>query len=110
MKDILKSIIYTGIGAAFLTREKLEEVRKELVEKGSLTMDEGKEFVDELVKKSDTAKDQLEEWLNHKVEERVKKCHVASAEEIAELRKRVDDLQASLDELRAETKSTHEKE
>lgn len=99
MKDLLKNIIYAGVGAAFLTREKLEEVGKELVEKGSLTLDEGKEFVDELLKKSDNAKDQLEQWIGRKVEDRVRKCHLASSDEIAELRRKMDELQAALDAL-----------
>ena len=102
MKDLLKNLMYAGVGAAFFTREKLEEVGKELVEKGSLSIDEGKEFVDELLKKSDSAKEQLEQWINRRVEERVKKCHIASSDEIAELRAKVEELQAALEALRQE--------
>ncbi len=97
MKDFLKNIVCAGVGAAFLTREKLEEVGKELVDKGSMTLDEGKEFVDELLKKSDSAKEHLEEWINRKVEDRMKKCHIAGSEEIAELRREVEELRAALD-------------
>lgn len=103
MKDLLKNIIYAGVGAAFLTREKLEEVGRELVEKGSLTMDEGKEFVDELLKKSEKAKEQLEQWMSGKVEERVRKCHLASSDEIAELRRKMEEMQAALEKLNKET-------
>jgi polyhydroxyalkanoate synthesis regulator phasin len=99
MKDLLKNIIYAGVGAAFLTREKLEEVGRDLVEKGTLTIDEGKEFVDELLKKSDKAKEQLEQWMSCKVDERVRKCHLASSDEIAELRRKVEEMQTALDKL-----------
>jgi polyhydroxyalkanoate synthesis regulator phasin len=34
MKELLKNVVYAGVGAAFLTRDKIEEVRGELVNKG----------------------------------------------------------------------------
>jgi len=96
MADMLKNMMYAGIGAAFLTREKLEEMRKELMDKGCLSVEEGKAFVDDLLKKSDAAKGNLEQWIGRKVEEKVKQCHLASAEEVEELRRKVEELQAAL--------------
>ena len=93
MKELLKNIIYTGVGAAFLTRDKIEEIRAELVEKGKITKDEGKEFVDEILKKSESARDELELWLNRKVEDRVKQLNLATSSEVAELRRMVEELQ-----------------
>ncbi len=96
MKELLKNMIYTGVGAAFLTRDKLDEIRKELVERGNLTKEEGKEFVEDLVKKSDKTRDQLEIWLNHQVEERIKGLNLATADELDELRRKVEELEAAL--------------
>ncbi len=96
MKDMLKNVMYAGIGAAFLTREKLEELRKELMDKGCLSVEEGKAFVDDLLKKSDAAKGNLEQWIGRKVEEKVKQCHLASTDEVAELRRKVEELEAAL--------------
>jgi len=93
MKDLLKNVVYAGVGAAFLTRDKIEEVRTELVNKGKLTKDEGKEFVDELLKKSESAKDQLDLWLTRKVEDRVKQLNLATTDEVAELRRKIEELQ-----------------
>ena len=33
MKETLKNILYTGIGIAFLTKDKIEELKADLVEK-----------------------------------------------------------------------------
>lgn len=96
MKELLKNMIYTGVGAAFLTRDKLDEIRKELVERGNLTKEEGKEFVEDLVKKSDKTRDQLEIWLNHQVEERIKGLNLTTADELNELRRKVEELEAAL--------------
>ena len=93
MKDLLKNVIYAGVGAAFLTRDKIEEVRGELVEKGKMTKDEGKEFVDDLIKRSESAKDQLELWLTRQVEDRVNQLNLATTDEVADLRRQVEELQ-----------------
>ncbi len=53
MKELLKNVVYTGIGAAFLTKEKIEEFKDDLVNQGKIGQDEGKRFVDELVQKTD---------------------------------------------------------
>ena len=93
MKELLKNVVYAGVGAAFLTRDKIEELRSEMVNKGKLTKDEGKDFVDDLIKKSESAKDQLELWLNRQVEDRVKQLDLATADEVADLRRKIEELQ-----------------
>ena len=93
MKELLKNVVYAGVGAAFLTRDKIEELRNELVERGKLTAEEGKEFVDDLIKKSESAKDQLELWLNRQIEDRIKSLNLATADEVADLRRKIEELQ-----------------
>lgn len=93
MKYLLKNVVYAGVGAAFLTKEKIEEIRGELVNKGKMTTDEGKDFVDDLIKKSDSAKDQLELWLVRKVEDRVKQLNLATSDDIADLKRKIEELQ-----------------
>ena len=96
MKELLKNMLYTGVGAAFLTRDKLDEIRKDLVDRGNLTREEGKDFVDDLLKKSDCARDQLELWINRQVEERIKGLSLATTDEVEELRRKVEELQVAL--------------
>lgn len=96
MKELLKNMLYTGVGAAFLTRDKLDEIRKELVDRGNLTKEEGKEFVEDLLKKSNSARDQLEIWMGRQVEDRIKGFNLATTDEVAELRLKVEELQVAL--------------
>jgi len=93
MKELFKNVVYAGIGAAFLTRDKIEEVRAEMVNKGKLTKDEGKEFVDDLIKKSESARDELELWLTRQVEDRVKQLNLVTSDEVADLRRKIEELQ-----------------
>jgi polyhydroxyalkanoate synthesis regulator phasin len=96
MKEMLKNILYAGIGAAFLTKEKIEELKSELIEKGKMSQEEGKQFVDELLRKSEKAKDQLELWINKRVEDRVDQFNLATKDEVAESRRKIEELQVAL--------------
>lgn len=97
MKELLQNIMYAGIGAATLTKEKLEELQDELIEKGKMSRDEGKQFVDELRSKSEKAKEQLDQWITRRVDDQVKQLNLASKDEIAALRQKVDELRALLE-------------
>ena len=96
MKEMLKNILYAGIGAAFLTKEKVEELKSELIEKGKMSQEEGRQFVDELLRKSEKAKDQLELWINKRVEDRIDQFNLATKDEVAELRRKIEELQVAL--------------
>jgi len=96
MKETLKNVVYAGVGAAFLTKEKIEEIRSELIERGKMTRDESRQFVDDLIKRSEGAKEELERWLCRQVEERVEQLHLATRDEVEELRRRIEALEASM--------------
>ncbi len=96
MKELVKNLVYAGVGAAFLTKEKIEELNRELVEKGKMTQEEGKKFVEELIRKSESAKDQLELWISQRVEEKIKQLDLATKDELADLKRQVEELQVAL--------------
>lgn len=102
MKEMLKNVLYAGIGAAFLTKEKIEELKGDLIEKGKMSQEEGKQFVDDLLRKSEKAKDQLDLWINKRVEERVNQLNLATKDEIAELRRKIEELQVALNKTAGE--------
>lgn len=96
MKDMLKNVLYAGVGAAFLTKEKIEELKGDLIEKGKLTREEGKQFVDDLIKRSEKAKDELELWINKRVEDRINQFDLATKDEVADLKRQVEELQIAI--------------
>jgi polyhydroxyalkanoate synthesis regulator phasin len=96
MKETLKNILYTGIGIAFLTKEKDEELKADLIEKGKMSQEEGRQFVDDLLRRSEKARDQLDLWINKRVEERIAQFDLATRDELADLRRKVEELQVAL--------------
>jgi polyhydroxyalkanoate synthesis regulator phasin len=101
MKELLKNMVYLGIGAAFLTKEKIVEELKselnELTEKGKMSQEEGRQFVDDLLRKSDKAKEQLNSWINEQVENRIRQLNLVTRDEIAGLQRAVEDLREAID-------------
>ena len=102
MKETLKNILYTGIGIAFLTKDKIEELKADLVEKGRISQEEGRQFVDDLLRRSEKARDQLDLWINKRVEERIEQYNLATRDELADLRRQVEELQVALNRDRDE--------
>ena len=102
MKETLKNILYTGIGIAFLTKDKIEELKAALVEKGRISQEEGRQFVDDLLRRSEKARDQLDLWINKRVEERIEQFNLATRDELADLRRQVEELQVALNRDRDE--------
>ena len=96
MKETLKNILYTGIGIAFLTKDKIDELKADLVEKGRISQEEGMQFVDDLLRRSEKARDQLDLWINKRVEERIEQFNLATRDELADLRRQVEELQVAL--------------
>lgn len=96
MKVLLLNMFDIGIGVATLTKEKLEELQKEVVEKGRMTREEGLDFVEGLRRRSEKAREQLDLWVARRVEEQVKKLDLATREDVAELQRKIDELHSLL--------------
>ncbi|MEQ8197064.1 MAG: hypothetical protein ABRQ27_03505 [Clostridiaceae bacterium] len=94
---MIKKILLAGVGAIATTYDKASEVVNELVEKGKLTVEEGKELTEELkVTFTNKAKD-VKPLNREDVIELVNELGYVKKEELDELKKRVETL---------ETKST----
>ena len=86
----LRKILLAGIGAIAVTAEKSEEVVKELVKRGELTMEQGKALNEELKHKiKDTLREKRAEFSTSKVSLNVE---AMSKEERDELKRKLAEL------------------
>jgi polyhydroxyalkanoate synthesis regulator phasin len=96
MVNEFKNILLAGIGAAAETYDKASKTVDELVKKGKITIDEGKELSEEL-------KRNINEKVEKKKEERpvtkqdladlFKEMNFASKDDIADLKNRIEKLE-----------------
>ncbi len=86
--DELKKILLAGIGLTSMTLEKTDSFIKELVEKGRLTIDEGKELQSELKRKS---QEEAQEVLNT-VDTKTQNIQYATKQDVSRLEAKLDAL------------------
>lgn len=93
LTDDLKKILLAGVGAVALTAEKSAEVIEKLVEKGQITVEQGKTLNEEL---RQNAKEKVKSALDldDSVDGIARRMESMSPEERATLREKLDALEA----------------
>jgi polyhydroxyalkanoate synthesis regulator phasin len=86
--DELKKVLLAGIGLTSMTLEKANAFVKELVEKGRLTVEEGKELQSELKRKGE---DEAKELLDQ-LDVKTKTVQYATKEDVSRLEDKLDAL------------------
>jgi polyhydroxyalkanoate synthesis regulator phasin len=103
MIDSLKKALYAGVGLAFLTRDKVEEMGRKLAEEAKLSESDGKKFVDEMFKKSEEAKSSLEKMVSSAVGTAFEKMDIPRRTEVKALEDRVKALESKVAALEAKS-------
>ena len=95
--DELKKVLLAGIGLTAMTYDKAEKFVKELMDKGRLTLDEGKELQSELKRKSQAEA----EGLLGQIKEKSQSLQYATKEDLQRLEGKVDALLEQLSQSEA---------
>ena len=95
MLDSIHKMFLAGVGLAAMTKDKIDEHVKELVEKGKLTEKEGREIADDMLKKSKQAREDLEKQVEKLVQQTLQTIQVASKKDVDELATRIEKLEAN---------------
>ncbi|MEA1927243.1 MAG: phasin family protein [Candidatus Auribacterota bacterium] len=93
MIDLIKKTMYLGVGLAYMTKEKVEEISQELIKKGELSATEGKEFIDDLTQKSEEARKALEERVDKLVKSSLARMKIATRDDLSALEKKIAKLE-----------------
>lgn len=96
MELSLKNILLAGIGSIALTYEKSESIINDLVKKGELTINQGKELNEELKKRMDKSKSDKEAsntLTTETLKEVLSSLNLATKQDLIELEKRIEKLE-----------------
>ena len=96
MIELVKKTLLTGVGVAALTKEKIEEVARDFVEKGKMTEQEGRDLVNDLVSRSDESRLELQKQIGEKVEMVLEKMDLAKKSEVDALKLEIAELRGAL--------------
>lgn len=96
MLELIKQSMLAGIGLVLKTKDEVEKLAKELIEKGKMSEKEGKNFLEAIREKSDDARNKLEKRVEKIVKEILKKVDVASRDELLALKKEIRELKKAI--------------
>ena len=96
--DVVKKLMLAAIGAVNLSKERVEEILDELVKKGEMTSGEKAEALRKMADKVESSTEKVKEAVEKQVKSAIDKVNVGGR--IDEISKKVDDLAASLEQLK----------
>lgn len=94
MIDLIKKTLLTGVGFALLTKEKAEEMAKEIASQAKFSEQEGKEFIDSLMSQSEKARNDFQSKVEETVQAALKKLNLATRAEVDSLKAKIEELTA----------------
>lgn len=98
-RDLLARSIDLGIGAVMLTKEAAQKAIDELVAKGDVSRQEGKQLLERMIERGKEQKERLEKLVGETVDKALQKTDLARGSELRHARAQIAELQARLDRL-----------
>lgn len=93
MTDVFKRIFLTGLGAVAVTAEKAGEMIDELVKKGELTFEQGKEIAKEYREKFGTQMQEFDNKVESAVSNVLSSMNIATKDDLKKLQDKLDQLE-----------------
>ncbi|MBP2034074.1 polyhydroxyalkanoate synthesis regulator phasin [Clostridium algifaecis] len=96
MINELKNLFLAGVGSAAYTYEKAAKLIEEMVEKGKLTVDEGKQLSEELKRNVTAKKNQLKPLTKDELTSILNDLNFASKNDISSINQRLNKIEETL--------------
>jgi polyhydroxyalkanoate synthesis regulator phasin len=93
MKNLIQKGIAIGLGLAMMSKEQVEKIVDELVEKGEIPVTESKNMVNDIIDKGEKQHQIFEAQLREKIKEVLLELHIASKDHLEQLEERIKNLE-----------------
>ncbi len=100
MIDLIKKAVLTGMGVVSLTKEKIDEFSRELIEKGKLSEQEGEKFISEMWKRAEESKEAMKNQTDKVVEATLNRMQLAKVSDLEKLQSEIAGLRKEIEALR----------
>lgn len=84
IKEIVEKSVNFGLGLAVYSREKIEELVEEMVQKGEVAQKDARQFASDLVKKGEEQRDEMKKLVHDEVTKALDKMDLARKSDIRE--------------------------
>lgn len=93
MFELIKKSLLASLGAAIVTKEKIQEATFSLVEQGKISAEEAEKLADDLVKSGQDEWDQVHAKISESVKKGMDNLNLSSKTEFQELKGRVENIE-----------------
>jgi len=98
MFEVIKKTLLAGIGMGLMTRDKVEEMAREIARSADLSAEKGQAFVDEAVARARKSRAEFEATVQRTLADTLRKADVPTREDFARLSARIEQLEQRLPE------------
>jgi len=96
MIDLFKKGMLTGVGLALLAKDEVEDLAREMIDRGKMNEQEGRKFFSELQKRYEDVQGKLEDKVEKTVKDILKRMDVVTADDLKPLKKEIRELKKAV--------------
>jgi polyhydroxyalkanoate synthesis regulator phasin len=104
MKESVRKLGLLGAGLWAITEDKMNDLVKELVEKGDISKEDGKKAVQDMLEERKKQKLDLEKKISEKIQESISKTDIFSRKDMHELESRIHTLEEEIQRIKNKEK------
>jgi polyhydroxyalkanoate synthesis regulator phasin len=104
MRESVRKIGLIGAGLWAMTEEKIDELVKDLVDKGDISKEEGKKAVQDLLEESKKQTVDIEKKVSEKIQDAMSKKDIFTRKDLDELKLRIRDLEEEVQRVKNKEK------
>ena len=104
MKESIRKLGLIGAGLWAITEDKINDLVKELVDKGDMSKEEGKKVIQDMLEERKKQKIDLEKKISEKIQESISKTDIFTKKEMHELESRIETLEDEIQRIKNKEK------
>lgn len=104
MKESVRKLGLIGAGLWAMTEEKIDELVKDLVDKGDISKEEGKKVIHDMVEESKKQKADLEKKISEKIQDSISKADIFTRKDMHDLESRLKTLEEEIERMKNKEK------
>lgn len=104
MRESVRKLGLIGAGLWAITEDKVNDLVKELVDKGDISKEEGKKAVQDMLEERKKQKLDLEKKISEKIQESISKTDIFTKKDMHELESRIKTLEEEIQRIKNKEK------
>ncbi len=96
MLELIKKSLMASLGAAVITKERVEKATRTLVEEGKLSREEAEKLAEELIASGEKQWEEIQVTLSDNLKKALERLDLARRKDVEELKDRLDQMETRL--------------